>query len=140
MFWVLQGSYVSGKCRGNFNFFKVRELPGNFMLIQGKMNVFYVREFYNFQFVSSDEKQKMTRGSFLYILDTTKSCILIASRLFRYKKMEGFGSSCLLNCLLSSPEPKTQVRYKYGTNPSIRLLSIHIFREVFLYCQSAICN
>ena len=35
-----QGSYASGKCQGNFNFFKVRELSGNFMLCQGKMNVF----------------------------------------------------------------------------------------------------
>ena len=37
---VLQGSYASGKCQGNLNFFKVRELSGNFMLGQGKMNVF----------------------------------------------------------------------------------------------------
>ena len=35
-----QGSYASGKCQGNFNFFKVRELSVNFMLCQGKMNVF----------------------------------------------------------------------------------------------------
>ena len=34
------GSYASGKCQGNLNFFKVRELSGNFMLCQGKMNVF----------------------------------------------------------------------------------------------------
>ena len=36
----LQGSYASRKCQGNYNFFKVRELSGNFMLCQGKMNVF----------------------------------------------------------------------------------------------------
>ena len=36
----VQGSYASGKCQGNLNFFKVRELSGNFMLCQGKMNVF----------------------------------------------------------------------------------------------------
>ena len=35
----VQGSYTSGKCQGNFDFFKVRELSGNFMLCQGKMNV-----------------------------------------------------------------------------------------------------
>ena len=35
-----QGSYASGKCQGNLNFFKVRELSGNFMLCQGKMHVF----------------------------------------------------------------------------------------------------
>ena len=29
-----QGSYASGKCQGNLNFFKVRELSGNFMLCQ----------------------------------------------------------------------------------------------------------
>ena len=37
---IMQGSYASGKCQGNLNFFKVRELSGNFMLCQGKMNVF----------------------------------------------------------------------------------------------------
>ena len=36
---LLQGSYASGKCQGNLKFFKVRELSGNFMLFQGKMNV-----------------------------------------------------------------------------------------------------
>ena len=42
---LIQGSYASGKCQGNLNFFKVRELSGNFMLCQGKMNVlFNVRE------------------------------------------------------------------------------------------------
>ena len=29
-----QGSYASGKCQGNLNFFKVRELSGNFMVCQ----------------------------------------------------------------------------------------------------------
>ena len=37
-----QGSYASGKCQGNLNFFKVRELSGNFMLCQGKMNGFQI--------------------------------------------------------------------------------------------------
>ena len=37
---IQQGSYTSGKCQGNLYFFKVRELSGNFMLCQGKMNVF----------------------------------------------------------------------------------------------------
>ena len=37
---TLQGSYASGKCQGNLNFFKVRELSWNFMLCQGKMHVF----------------------------------------------------------------------------------------------------
>ena len=42
---IAQGSYASEKCQGNLNFFKVRELSGNFMLCQGKMNVFQnVRE------------------------------------------------------------------------------------------------
>ena len=42
---LTQGSYASGKCQGNLNFFKVRELLGNFMLCQGKMNFCYnVRE------------------------------------------------------------------------------------------------
>ena len=37
--WILplQGSYVSGKCQGNLNFFKVRELSGNSVMCQGKM-------------------------------------------------------------------------------------------------------
>ena len=32
-----QGSYTSGKCQGILNFFKIRELSGNFILCQGKM-------------------------------------------------------------------------------------------------------
>ena len=35
-----QGSYASGKCQCNLNLFKVRELSGNFMLCQGKINDF----------------------------------------------------------------------------------------------------
>ena len=34
-----RGSYASGKCQGNLKIFKVRDLSGNFMLCQGKMNV-----------------------------------------------------------------------------------------------------
>ena len=34
----LQGSYASGKCQGNLKFFKVRELSGNFIICQGKLN------------------------------------------------------------------------------------------------------
>ena len=36
--FILQGSYASGKCQGNLKFFKVRELSGNFIICQGKMN------------------------------------------------------------------------------------------------------
>ena len=36
--WHTQGSYASGKCQGNLNFFKVRELSGNFIICQGKLN------------------------------------------------------------------------------------------------------
>ena len=35
---VGQGSYASGKCQGNLKFFKVRELSGNFIICQGKLN------------------------------------------------------------------------------------------------------
>ena len=47
--------------QGNLNFFKVRE----FYVMSGKNECFLkcqgnVREFYNLQFVSNDEKQKMT--------------------------------------------------------------------------------
>ena len=35
-----QGSYASGKCQGNLKFFKVRELSGNFIICQGKLNFF----------------------------------------------------------------------------------------------------
>ena len=35
---ILQGSYASGKCQGNLKFFKVRELSGNFIICQGKLN------------------------------------------------------------------------------------------------------
>ena len=64
-----QGLYASGKCQGNFNFFKVRELSGNFMLCQGKMNVFLnVREMSGNFIISSlyqMMRQKMTRAIFL---------------------------------------------------------------------------
>ena len=36
--YTVQGSYASGKCQGNFKFFKVRELSGNFIICQGKLN------------------------------------------------------------------------------------------------------
>ena len=36
--FIVQGSYASGKCQGNLKFFKVRELSGNFMICQGKLN------------------------------------------------------------------------------------------------------
>ena len=35
---VVQGSYASGKCQGNLKFFKIRELSGNFIISQGKLN------------------------------------------------------------------------------------------------------
>ena len=35
---IRQGSYASGKCQGNLKFFKVRELSGNFIICQGKLN------------------------------------------------------------------------------------------------------
>ena len=35
---IIQGSYASGKCQGNLKFFKVRELSGNFIICQGKLN------------------------------------------------------------------------------------------------------
>ena len=34
----LQGTYALGKCQGNLKFFKVRELSGNFIICQGKLN------------------------------------------------------------------------------------------------------
>ena len=44
---LAQGSYMSGKCQGNLNFFKVRELSGNSVMCQGKMKFCKnVREFY----------------------------------------------------------------------------------------------
>ena len=60
-----QGSYASGKCQGSLDFFKVRELSGNFMLCQGKMNAFSnVREMSgNFKIFSF--KQKVTWAVFL---------------------------------------------------------------------------
>ena len=33
-----QGSYASVKCQGNLKIFKVRELSGNFIICQGKLN------------------------------------------------------------------------------------------------------
>ena len=59
-----QGSYASGKCQRNFDFFKVREFHvsgKNDFLLKCQGNV---REFYNIQFASNDEKQKMVRAVF----------------------------------------------------------------------------
>ena len=76
-----QGSYASGKCQGNLNFFKVRELSGNFVLCQGKMNVFKnVREMSGNFKISSLHQMLSDLGSFLNILDISL-IILIASRL-----------------------------------------------------------
>ena len=62
----IQGSYASGKCQGNSNFFKVRELyvvtVKNAYLLKCQGNV---REFYYFQFVPNDKKQKTARTVFL---------------------------------------------------------------------------
>ena len=35
--YIVQGCQASGKSRGNFNFFKVRELSGNFANCQGNL-------------------------------------------------------------------------------------------------------
>ena len=73
----LQGSYASGKCQGNLNFFKVRELSGNFMLCQGKMNVFKnVREMSgNFKISSLFQMMRTENdlGSFLTFWRKAKS-------------------------------------------------------------------
>ena len=71
-----QGSYASGKCQGILFFFKVREfyvVSGNIeCLLKSEGNV---REFFNFQFVSNDEEQKMASLSavFLTVLIQAKS-------------------------------------------------------------------
>ena len=69
---------------GKFKFFQGQGIVREIYVVSGKNEWFLkcqgnVREFYNFQFVSNDEKQKMT-GSFLNILDTSK-ITLVACRL-----------------------------------------------------------
>ena len=81
----------------NPGFIRVREMSGKFLFFQGQgiVREFYVvsgknkcflkcqgnvREFYNFQFVSNDEKQKMIRAVFLTNFDSSL-IIFIASRL-----------------------------------------------------------
>ena len=60
---------------GKFKFFQGQGIVREFYAVSGKNECLLkcqgnVREFYNFQFVSNDEKQKEGWGSFLNILDT----------------------------------------------------------------------
>ena len=64
-----------------------------------------VREFYNFQLVSNDEKQKMACVVFLTFWIQAKSFWWLLNCL-KHRKMEGFGTLCLFSCLFSSLEPK----------------------------------
>ena len=72
---------------GNLNFFKVREFyvvsvkNGYLLKCQGN-----VREFYNFQFVSNDEKQKIARAVFLSFCIQAKSFWKLLN-CFKHKKM-----------------------------------------------------
>ena len=73
---TVESKVITGfiKCQGNLNFFKVRE----FYVLSGKNEYFLkcqgnVRKFYNFQFVSNDEKQNMTKAVFLTFWIQAKS-------------------------------------------------------------------
>ena len=63
---------------GKFKFFQGQGIVREFYVMSGKNECFLkcqgnVREFYNFQFVSNDEKQKMTRAVFLTFWIQAKS-------------------------------------------------------------------
>ena len=128
MLWVLKRT-VSMRlfCTQNTSgFIRVREMSGKFKFFQGQgiVREFYVvsgknecflkcqgnvREFYNFEFVSNDEKQNMVKAVFLtfgLVLNYFDSFKIA----FKHKKVGGFGSPCHLNCIYSSPEPMAQVR------------------------------
>ena len=69
------GFTISGFIRvremsGKFNFFQGQGIVREFYVVSVKNECFLkcqgnVREFYNFQFLSNDEKQKITRAVFL---------------------------------------------------------------------------
>ena len=57
---------------GKFNFVKVRELSGDFYVVSVNNRYLLkyqgnVREFYNFQFISNDEKQKIASLRVLFL-------------------------------------------------------------------------
>ena len=61
-----QGSYASGKCQGIF-FFQGPGIVREFYVVSVKIRYLLkcqenVREFYNFQFVLNDDKQKIVRA------------------------------------------------------------------------------
>ena len=63
---------------GKFNFFQGQGIVREFYVVSGKNECFQkcqgnVREFYNLQFLSNDEKQKITRAVFLTFLIQAKS-------------------------------------------------------------------
>ena len=56
---------MSGKCKGNLKFFKDRELSGNFIICQGKLNFCKnVREMSgNFRISNEKKKKKKKRNT-----------------------------------------------------------------------------
>ena len=63
---------------GKFKFFQGQGIVREFYVVSGKNECFLkcqgnVREFYNFQFLSNDEKQKITRTVFLTFWMQAKS-------------------------------------------------------------------
>ena len=63
---LITGSIRVREMSGKFNFFQGQGIVREFYVVSGKNESFLkcqgnVREFYNFQFVSNDEKQKMTK-------------------------------------------------------------------------------
>ena len=63
---------------GKFKFFQGQGIVREFYVVSGKNEGFLkcqgnVREFYNFQFVSNDKKEKMTRAVFLTFWIQAKS-------------------------------------------------------------------
>ena len=63
---------------GKFKFFQGQGIVREFYVVSGKNECFLkcqgnVREFYNFQFLSNDEKQKITMQFFLTVWIQAKS-------------------------------------------------------------------
>ena len=101
-----------------------------------------VREFYKFQLVSNNEKQKMSRAVFLTFWLQAKSfySFYIALNIRRWKDMASFASSAAFFSIADRAEGSeilvwelSGIPHPYISSSLIPLsLSVHIFKEVYL--------
>ena len=92
---------------GKFKFFQGQGIVREFYVVSVKNGYLLkcqgnVREFYNFQFVSNDEKQKTLLGQFSYHIGYK------LNHCFNIRRCKELVPPCIHSCLFSSHEPKAQ--------------------------------